>query len=76
MNLDDRVPLRGWIKHITWTELDSQLPEAGTSSRKRLKTCADILPLKRVSMADPERPGSGWVNAAIPKPGNAVPSRP
>lgn len=37
MNLDDLVLLRGWIKHIEWTQLDSQLPEAGASSRKRIK---------------------------------------
>ena len=37
MNLDDLVLLRGWINHIEWTELDGQLPEAGASSRKRVK---------------------------------------
>jgi len=37
MKLDDLVLLRGWINHIEWTELDSQLPESGVSSRKRIK---------------------------------------
>ena len=37
MNLDDLVLLRGWINHIEWAQLDSQLPEAGASSRKRIK---------------------------------------
>ena len=34
MNLDDLVLLRGWINHIEWTQLDSQLPEAGASLRQ------------------------------------------
>ena len=37
MNLDDLVLLRGWINHLEWTELDSQIPEAGASSRKKIK---------------------------------------
>ena len=37
MNLDDLVLLRGWINHIEWTELDSQLPEEEASSRKKIK---------------------------------------
>ena len=43
MNLDDVVLLRGWINHIEWTELDSQLLEAGASSRKHIK---DLRPLR------------------------------
>jgi hypothetical protein len=46
MNLDDLVLLRGWINHIDWTELDSQLPEAGASSRKRIKDLRRQLALK------------------------------
>jgi len=37
MKLDDLIMLRGWINHIAWTELDSQLPEEWESSRKRIK---------------------------------------
>jgi hypothetical protein len=37
MNLDDWVLLRGWINHIEWPQLDSQLAEVGESSRKRIK---------------------------------------
>src|SRR5664280_3359497 len=44
MNLDDRVLLRGWINHIEWTELDSQLPEA--SSRKKIKDLRRQLAIK------------------------------
>jgi site-specific recombinase XerD len=46
MNLNDRVLLRSWIKHIDWTELDSQLPEAGQSSRQRIKDLRRQLALK------------------------------
>jgi hypothetical protein len=46
MNLDDLVLLRGWINHIEWTELDSQLPEAGESSRKRIKDLRRQLAIK------------------------------
>src|SRR5665811_186245 len=46
MNLDDLVLLRGWINHIDWTELDSQLPEAGESSRKKIKDLRRQLALK------------------------------
>ena len=35
--MDDRVLLRGWINHIEWAQLDSQIPEAGASSRQRIK---------------------------------------
>jgi hypothetical protein len=34
--MDDRILLRGWIKHIEWTQLESQLPEAGAFSRKKI----------------------------------------
>ena len=37
MNLDDVVLLGGWINQIEWAELDSQIPEAGASSRKKIK---------------------------------------
>ena len=46
MNLDDVVLLRGWINHIEWAELDSQLPEAGVSSRKRIKDLRRQLVMK------------------------------
>src|SRR5665811_699709 len=46
MNLDDLVLLRGWIKHIDWTELDSQLPEAGASARKKIKELRRQLAVK------------------------------
>ena len=46
MNLDDLVLLRGWINHIDWTELDSQLPEAGESARKKIKELRRELALK------------------------------
>src|SRR5450759_4728297 len=46
MNLDDLVLLRGWINHIEWTELDSQLPEAGASSRKKIKDLRRQLAIK------------------------------
>ena len=46
MNLDDLVLLRGWINHIEWTELDSQLPEAGASSRKQIKDLRRQLAMK------------------------------
>ena len=42
MNLDDLVLLHGWIKHIEWSELDSQLPEAGQSSRKRINVSSEV----------------------------------
>ncbi len=37
---------RGWINHIDWTELDSQLPEAGVSSRKKIKDLRRQLAMK------------------------------
>ena len=47
MNLDDLVLLRGWINHIDWTELDSQLPEAGQqSARQRIKDLRRQLAVK------------------------------
>ena len=46
MNLDDLVLQRGWINHIEWTQLDSQLPEAGASSRKRIKDLRRQLAVK------------------------------
>src|SRR5664279_2011754 len=46
MNLDDLVLLRGWINHIEWTELDSQIPEAGASSRKKIKDLRRQLAMK------------------------------
>jgi hypothetical protein len=46
MNLDDLVLLRGWINHIDWTELDSQLPEAGASARKKIKDLRRQLAVK------------------------------
>jgi hypothetical protein len=46
MNLDDLVLLRGWINHIEWSELDSQLPEAEASARKRIKDLPRQLTIK------------------------------
>jgi hypothetical protein len=46
MNLDDRVLLRGWIKHIEWTQLDSQLAGAGESARKKIKDLRRQLAMK------------------------------
>ena len=71
MKLDDMVLLRGWINHIEWTELDSQLPEAGASSRKRIKDLRRQLAMKARFYGKPEHVRFGWVNAVIPKPGNA-----
>ena len=46
MKLDNLVLLRGWINHIEWAQLDSQLPEAGEGRPRvnALKTCADSWP--------------------------------
>ena len=55
MNLDDRVLLRGWIKHIDWTELDSQLPEAGESARQRIKDLRRQLAIKARFYGKPEQ---------------------
>jgi len=46
MNLDDLVLLRGWINHIEWPQLDSQLAEVGESSRKRIKDLRRQLAVK------------------------------
>ena len=46
MKPDDLVLLRGWINHIEWAQLDSQLPEAGASSRKRVKDLRRQLAMK------------------------------
>ena len=54
MNLDDRVLLRGWINHIEWAELDSQLLEAGASSRKRIKDLRRQLAMKARFYGKPE----------------------
>ena len=54
MNLDDVVLLRGWINHIEWTELDSQLPEAGASSRKQIKDLRRQLAMKARFYGKPE----------------------
>lgn len=37
MNLDDLTLLRGWIRHIDWTDLDAQLQEGDESVRKQIK---------------------------------------
>ena len=55
MNLDDLVLLRGWINHIEWTELDSQLPEAEASSRKRIKDLRRQLAMKARFYGKPEQ---------------------
>ena len=55
MNLDDVVLLRGWINQIEWTELDSQLPEAGASSRKRVKDLRRQLAMKARFYGKPEQ---------------------
>ena len=55
MNLDDLVLLRGWINHIEWTELDSQIPEAGASSRKRIKDLRRQLAMKARFYGKPEQ---------------------
>jgi hypothetical protein len=55
MNLDDLVLLRGWINHIEWTELDSQLPETGTSSRKKIKDLRRQLAMKARFYGKPEQ---------------------
>ena len=55
MNLDDLVLLRGWINHIDWTVLDSQLLEAGESSRKRIKKLRRQLALKARFYGKPEQ---------------------
>ena len=54
MNLDDLVLLRGWINHIEWAQLDSQLPEAGASSRKRIKDLRRQLAMKARFYGKPE----------------------
>lgn len=55
MNLDDLVLLRGWINHIEWTQLDSQLPEAGESARKRIKDLRRQLAVKARFYGKPEQ---------------------
>jgi site-specific recombinase XerD len=55
MNLDDLVLLRGWINHIEWTELDSQLPETGASSRKKIKDLRRQLAMKARFYGKPEQ---------------------
>ena len=55
MNLDDLVLLRGWINHIEWTELDSQLPEAGASARKKIKDLRRELVMKARFYGKPEQ---------------------
>ena len=54
MNLDDLVLLRGWINHIEWAQLDSQIPEAGASSRKRIKDLRRQLAMKARFYGKPE----------------------
>jgi hypothetical protein len=54
MNLDDVVLLRGWINHIEWNELDSQIPEARASSRKRIKDLRRQLAMKARFYGKPE----------------------
>ena len=54
MSLDDLVLLRGWINHIEWAELDSQIPEAGASSRKRVKDLRRQLAMKARFYGKPE----------------------
>jgi integrase len=46
MNLDDLSLLRGWIRHIDWPVLEAQLPESGTTARKRIKTLRRRLAVK------------------------------
>ncbi|MDD2661268.1 MAG: site-specific integrase [Methylococcales bacterium] len=46
MKLDDLVLLRGWINHIEWAQLDSQLAGAGESSRQRIKDLRRELAMK------------------------------
>jgi site-specific recombinase XerD len=55
MNLDDLVLLRGWINHIEWTQLDSQLPEAGASARKKIKDLRRQLAFKARFYGKPEQ---------------------
>jgi site-specific recombinase XerD len=55
MNLDDRILLRGWINHIAWTELDSQLSDKGESSRKRIKALRRQLAIKARFHDKPEQ---------------------
>jgi hypothetical protein len=78
MNLDDVVLLRGWINHIEWAQLDSQLPEAGASSRKRVKDLRRQLAMKARFYGKPEHVEFwlGEVNAVIPKPGHVSRLRP
>jgi hypothetical protein len=55
MNLDDLVLLRGWINHIEWTQLDSQLPGAGESARQRIKDLRRQLAIKARFYGKPEQ---------------------
>jgi hypothetical protein len=55
MNLDDLVLLRGWINHIEWTQLDSQLPEVGQSSRQLIKDLRRQLAKKARFYGKPEQ---------------------
>src|SRR5665647_3638486 len=55
MNLDNLVLLRGWIIHIEWAQLDSQLPEAGASSRKRIRDLRRQLATKARFYGKPEQ---------------------
>jgi hypothetical protein len=37
MNLDDLILLRGWINHLNWPQLDSQVPADRAPARQRVK---------------------------------------
>ena len=49
------VLLRGWINHIEWTQLDSQLTGTGESSHKRIKDLRRQLAMKARFYGKPEQ---------------------
>jgi len=54
MNLDDLILLRGWINHLDWPQLDSQIPEDGVTARQRLKALRRQLAVKARFYGHPE----------------------
>lgn len=54
MNLDDLILLRGWINHLDWPQLDSQVPEDRAPARQRLKILRQQLAVKARFYGQPE----------------------
>jgi len=54
MNLEDLILLRGWINHLDWPQLDSQVPDDSAPARQRLKIMRRQLAAKARFYAQPE----------------------